>query len=156
MSDLTFAAPSYALLQSTMPCWKCGQVTSVSTVWVPSFINTEDVEDPKDEPEAGGASTLLYIQALDDLVAAHVREVAPWLKLGPSGTANATYWANHCQACGVIQGDYFVLGINGPFFPQSRTEADALQSIAGRGPLAANAASSQSGWMNWIAERLPS
>lgn len=156
MSEHTFIAPSYALLQSTMPCWKCNQATSVSTVWVPSFVNTENVEDPEDEPETGGASTLRYIQALDGQVIAHVRKVAPWLKFGRSGTANATYLANHCQACGVIQGDHFAFGINGPFFPSDRTEANALQVIAGCGPLTANAVSAQSGWMDWIAERVPS
>ncbi|MGE8225096.1 MAG: hypothetical protein ACN6RK_04835, partial [Stenotrophomonas sp.] len=47
-------------------------------------------------------------------------------------------------------------GINGPFFPSDRTEANALQVIAGCGPLTANAVSAQSGWMDWIAERVPS
>ncbi|NIK63490.1 hypothetical protein FHR48_001002 [Xanthomonas arboricola] len=34
-----------------------------------------------------------------------------------SGT---TYWANRCEACGAIQGDHFVIGVNGPFFPRTR------------------------------------
>lgn len=72
MTELTFTAPSYAFLQSTMPCWKCSQATSVITVWVPSFIDTRDIEKPEDESEAGGTSTLRYIHALDDQVAAHV------------------------------------------------------------------------------------
>lgn len=51
--------------------------------------------------------------------------------------------------------DYFVMGVNGPFFPQFRAEADALELIPGRGALSANATAAQSGWMDWIAERLP-
>lgn len=42
------------------------------------------------------------------------------------------------------------MGINGPFFPQFRSEADALELIPGRGPLTANASASQSEWMDWI------
>jgi len=46
------------------------------------------------------------------------------------------------------------MGVNGPFFPQFRVEADALTLIPGRGPLKANASAAQSGWMDWIAERV--
>lgn len=151
---LTLAAPSYALLQADTRCWKCGESTRVTTIWVPSFTDTSDVEGPEDEPEIGGAATLRHIEDLDDEVAAHVREVAPWLKHGRSETANATYWANDCLACDVLQGDYFVMGVNGPFFPQFRSEADALEFIPGRGPLSAHASASQSEWMDWIALRV--
>jgi len=142
---LTLAAPSYALLQADTTCWKCGESTRVTTIWVPSFIDTSDVEGPEDEPEIGGAATLRDIEDLDDDVAAHVREVAPLLKLGNSETASATYRANHCHHCDALQGDYFVMGVNGPFFLQFRAEADALELIPGRGPLTANASASQSG-----------
>ncbi len=97
----TLSAPSYALLQASVECWKCGEATPVTSVWVPSFVDFADVEEPEDEPEAGDAATLHGIQDLDDHVAAHLREAAPWFKAGRSATANATYWANHCQACGV-------------------------------------------------------
>lgn len=53
---------------------------------------------PEDEPEAGGTSTLCYIHALDDQVAAHVRDVAPVAQAGRSETARrppevARLWA---------------------------------------------------------------
>jgi len=152
--ELTFTAPSYALLQATMICWKCGETTPVTTVWVPSFMDFADVGEPEDEREAGGAATLHGIHDLDKPVAGHVREAAPWLKLGHSETADATCWANHCHHCDALQGDYFVMGVNGPFFLQFRAEADALELIPGRGPLHAHASAAQSGWMDWIAERL--
>ncbi|MEV5117975.1 hypothetical protein MRBLST12_000908 [Stenotrophomonas indicatrix] len=152
--ELTFTAPSYALLNSSTSCWKCGERTPVTSVWVPSFVDFADVEEPEDVPEVGGVATLRGIQDLDDQVAAHVRQVAPWLKLGHSETAQATYWVNHCHHCDALQGDYFVMGVNGPFSPQFHVEADALELIPGRGPLHAHASAAQSGWMDWIAERL--
>jgi len=152
--ELTFTAPSYALLQAETQCWKCGQRTRATTIWVPSFTDAADVEEPDDEPETGGAATLRNVQDLGDQAADHIREVAPWLKPGHSETTKSTYWANHCQACDIIQGNCFVLGVNGPFFPQFPAEADALEVIAGRGPLSPNAVSAQSGWMAWIADRL--
>lgn len=151
---LTLAAPSYALLQADTTCWKCGESTRVATIWVPSFTDTSDVEGPEDEPEIGGAATLRHIEDLDDNVTDHVREVATWLKPGHSETAETTYWANHCPHCDALQGDHFVMGVNGPFFFQHRAEADALELIPGRGPLTANASASQSEWMDWIALRL--
>lgn len=154
MTQLTFSAPNYALLQATTQCWKCAKATPVTTVWVPSFIDNEGVEEPDDEPEIGGTATLGYIKALDPGTAAHIQEVAPWLKPGRSETANATYWANHCKACGAIQGDHFVRGVDGPFFPQDQAGVDALQVIPGRGPLSAQASASQSGWMDLVAKRL--
>jgi hypothetical protein len=154
MTSLALTAPSYAFLQARVVCWKCSEETQVTTLWVPSFVDFADVEEPEDEPEVGGAATVHEMQDLDELAAAHVREAAPWLKPGRSETANATYWANHCQACDALQGDYFVMGVNGPFFPHTRAEADALELISGRGPLKANATAAQSGWMEWITERL--
>ncbi|WP_253256623.1 hypothetical protein [Stenotrophomonas sp. VV52] len=58
------------------------------------------------------------------------------------------------KRCCALQGDFFVMGVNGPFFPQFRAEADGLELLSGRGPLSANATAAQSGWMDWIAERL--
>ncbi|MEA9705218.1 hypothetical protein [Xanthomonas campestris] len=154
MTQLTFRAPSYALLQANTQCWKCAKVIPVTTVWVPSFTDNEGVEEPDDEPEVGGTATLGYIEALDSGTAAHIQAVAPWLKPGRSETANATYWANHCEACGAIQGDHFVMGVNGPFFPQDQAGVDAIQVIPGHGPLSAQASGSQSGWMDLVAKRL--
>lgn len=154
MTHLNLVAPSYALLQATTRCWKCSKAICVTTVWIPCFIDNEGVEELEDDAEVGGTATLSSIDALDPETAAHIREVAPWLMPGRSKTANATYWANHCDGCGAIQGDYFVMGVNGPFLPQTRAEADALQLILGQGPLAARAFATQSDWTNWIAERL--
>lgn len=123
-------------------------------MWVPSYVDFADVEGPGDEPEAGDAAILHGIEDLDDRVAAHMRAAAPWLKPARSETAEATYWVNHCQACCALQGDFFVMGVNGPFFPQFRAEADGLELIPGRGPLTANSSASLSEWMDWIALRL--
>ncbi|SYZ56808.1 hypothetical protein CPBF367_34780 [Xanthomonas arboricola pv. juglandis] len=63
MTSLTFSAPSYALLQATTQCWKRAKATPVTTVWVPSFVDNEDVEEPDDEPVIGGTAILGYIKA---------------------------------------------------------------------------------------------
>ncbi|WP_282243689.1 hypothetical protein [Stenotrophomonas sp. PS02300] len=88
---LTLAAPSYAILHADTTCWKCGESTRVTTIWVPSLTDTSDVEGPEEEPQIGGAATLRHIEDLDDNVAAHVREVATWLKkpIDPSSSAGS-------------------------------------------------------------------
>ncbi|MEC3888913.1 hypothetical protein [Xanthomonas campestris] len=65
-----------------------------------------------------------------------------------------TYLTNHCQACDALQGDHFVYGPDGPFFPQDRAGVDQLKVIPGHGAVMASASTAQSGWIAWIAIRL--
>ncbi|HEL2981855.1 TPA: hypothetical protein UL927_000205 [Stenotrophomonas maltophilia] len=64
MTPFALTAPSYALLQASVQCWKCGEVTPVTTVWVPTYIDFAGIEEPEDELEAVGAATLHGIQDL--------------------------------------------------------------------------------------------
>ncbi|NIK06855.1 hypothetical protein FHY11_000321 [Xanthomonas arboricola] len=150
MTDLNIAATSYALLQGETTCWKCSATIPVTALWVPGFIDNEDEEYPQE----GGPSLLKYISELDVGTMARVQAEAPWLKPNYSQTADRTYLANHCQACDALQGDHFVYGPDGPFFPQDRAGVDQLKVIPGHGAVMASASTAQSGWMAWIAIRL--
>ncbi|MEA9920820.1 hypothetical protein [Xanthomonas campestris] len=150
MTDLNIAATSYALLQGETTCWKCSATIPVTALWVPGFIDNEDEEYPQE----GGPSLLKYISELDMGTMARVQVEAPWLKPNYSQTADRTYLANHCQACDALQGDHFVYGPDGPFFPQDRAGVDQLKVIPGHGAVMASASTAQSGWIAWIAIRL--
>ncbi|MDV3514695.1 hypothetical protein [Stenotrophomonas sp. C1657] len=152
-TDVTLTAPSYVLLHATTTCWKCLSNTPVTVVWVPSFVDLEEQDAADECAGEGGAGVLRYIQGLDDQTMAHLMEVAPWLKLGHSGSLGEAYWANHCGTCDALQGDHFLHGVDGPFFPQTREESQLLRLVEGFGPLQASAVAGQSGWMDWIADR---
>lgn len=153
ITDVTLTAPSYVLLQSTAKCWKCLSNTPVTAVWVPSFVDLEEPDGFDEFAGEGGAGVLRYIQGLGDQTMAQLMEVAPWLKLGHSNSLGEVYLANHCIACNALQGDHFLHGVDGPFFPQTREEARMLVLTEGSGPLRANAGAGQSGWMDWITGR---
>jgi hypothetical protein len=51
-----------------------------------------------------------------------------------SRTADLTYWMNHCEHCDATQGDFFVHGPNGPFWPNDEAQMDAIHATRLEGP----------------------
>lgn len=107
-------------------------------VWVLFFVDCVDVEELEDEFEVGDVVILYGIYYLDDYVVVYLCEVVFWLKLGCLEVVNVIYWVNYCQICGVLQGDYFVMGVNGLFFFQFCVEVDVFEFIFGCGVLSVN------------------
>lgn len=148
MTDFNVKAPSFALLQAPMGCWKCGLPTLVTAIWVPRLTEF----DEEGELEVADAAVLQYVESLDAAVETFVDQAAPLLRIGRSQTAGVNYWANHCSHCDALQGDHFVMGVNGPFFLQSRDELSSLAVFPGCTGLRATAGYSESIWMSWIGD----
>jgi hypothetical protein len=49
------------------------------------------------------------------------------LRLAATKMSGMAYWANHCEACGAIQGDHYIHEADGPYWPQ---DDSALSSDA--------------------------
>ena len=65
-----------------------------------------------------------------------------------SRTADESYWMNHCEHCDAKQGDHFVQGPNGPFWPNTEAEMDEIVALRIEGPLRfSDASASYSGAM---------
>lgn len=150
MTDFNLQAPSFALLQASMACWKCGSGTPVTAIWVPRLTEF----DEEGELEVADAAVLQYVESLDAAAEAFVVQAAPLLRIGRSQTAGVNYWANHCSHCDALQGDHFVMGVNGPFFLQSRDELSSLTVHPGSSGLRAIAGYSESNWMSWISNQV--
>lgn len=150
MTDFNLQAPSFALLQAPMACWKCGSGTLVTAIWVPRLTEF----DEEGELEVADAAVLQYVESLDAAVEAFVVQAAPLLRIGQSQTAGVNYWANHCSHCDALQGDHFVMGVSGPFFLQSRDELSSLTVHPGSSDLRAIAGYSESNWMSWISNQV--
>lgn len=148
MIDFNLQASSFALLQAPMACWKCGLPTQVTAIWVPRLTEF----DEEGELEVADAAVLQYVESLDDAAEAFLIQAAPLMRIGSSRTAGVNYWANHCSHCEALQGDHFVMGVNGPFFLQSRDDLTSLQVRQGEGGLRASAGYSESGWMSWVSQ----
>lgn len=150
MTDFNLKAPSFALLQAPMGCWKCGLPTLVTAIWVPRLTEF----DEEGELEIADAAVLQYVESLDASVETFVVQSAPLLRIGRSQTAGVNYWANHCSHCNALQGDHFVMGVDGPFFFQSQEELASLTVRQGGSTLRASADYSESGWMMRIPQLL--
>lgn len=150
VTDFNLQAPSFALLQAPIACWKCGSGTLVTAIWVPRLTEF----DEEGELEVADAAVLQYVESLDAAAEAFVVQAAPLLRIGRSQTAGVNYWANHCSHCDALQGDHFVMGVNGPFFLQSRDELVSLTVRQGSSGLRASAGYSESGWMSWVSRLL--
>jgi len=120
----------------------------VTAIWVPRLTEF----DEEGELEVADAAVLQYAEVLDPAAEAVILRTAPLLRVGQSQTAGVKYWANHCSHCDALQGDHYVMGVDGPFFLQSRDELSSLTVRPGGMGLSATAGYSESGWMSWIAD----
>ncbi len=105
-------SPSFAVLTSRHECWTCAAVVPVSALWVRSFVERFDdgeelsVEDP---------AVLRFVESINLPAAQHISAAAPWMLMATTKGSGSRYLANRCQACGAIQGDFHLFGVDGPF-----------------------------------------
>lgn len=140
-------APRFWLITGTTGCWKCHQSTPVSAIVLDGY--EEAADDDEWEP-AEGRTVLSYITAIDVTSLGAVQSVAPWMKYGRSETADTTYLANHCAACKVLQGEWFLAEPGAVFFPTDQSEVQDFKVDRFDLPLAIDAQCAWSGWHEWI------
>ncbi|ODT96582.1 MAG: hypothetical protein ABS82_03840 [Rhodanobacter sp. SCN 67-45] len=121
-------------------------LTSVAAIWVAHFEEHEDGEVIGN----GEAALLAYPKWLDEGVTRLIRIHVPWMRLAATKTTETTYWANHCQVCGAVQGNYYVGGVDGPYWPQDDEALAQPTFVRGAGPLRAAGSSSRSSWMTRV------
>lgn len=119
-----YLAKRFAVLTGRHACYKCGRTTKVSAIGLAGYDewdNESDVSIPVD-----GALLLTQVTALNKGAAGPLAVHAPWLRLGHSSTADASYLANHCEHCGSLIGAWFISKPGEAFFPLSDEEAAQL------------------------------
>lgn len=129
--EANLAAPSFAVLVNEGKCWKCGALTDVAAIWVPSY--TEIDHEDGDHFVSEDAAVLHYVGGLTAEVHPQVLAAAPWLRYAHTEGTGAIYLANHCRQCETVQGDWFVFGMDGPFFPQTPEEMARIKVMPGQG-----------------------
>lgn len=139
-------APRYGLLLGQVACHFCQATTRTAVLWVASYEERVG-EGVVDE---GGPAVLHCVEWLDSDVEAFLCLYAPWVRLAPTATSRLTYHANHCETCGAIQGDHYLHGPDGPYFPQTDADLARLRFVDGAGWLMAVASAGQSGWMERV------
>lgn len=127
--DVTIRANSYSVAQTGDACWKCGEFTRMYSFLLPTGYQTFEQGD--DDVEAWftneGQSMVSYVTDLLPSVAARIKSIARYYYLDFSKTTNSSYWMNHCEHCGMKQGDFAMhCEPGGAFFPM---DEEALASI---------------------------
>lgn len=147
--EADLSAPSFAVLINEGTCWKCAEQTSMAAIWVPSYMEIDQEEG--EHLVSQDAAVLQYVGGLTAQVQGQVLAAAPWLRYAHTEGAGATYLANHCQRCETVQGDWFVFGVDGPFFPQTPDEIAKIKVVPGQGEFHGVGSPSVSSWMEKIA-----
>ena len=150
--EADLVAPRFAVLISEGKCWKCTALTPMAAIWVPSYTEINHEDD--DHLESSDAAVLHYVGGLTADVHMQVLAAAPWLRYSHTEGSGGTYLANHCQQCGAVQGDWFVFGVDGPFFPQTPEELAKIHVSAGTGEFHGIGSPSVSSWMSEIVRRM--
>lgn len=127
--DVTIRADSYSVAQTEDACWKCGDLTRMYSFLLPTGYQT--FEQGEDDVEAWfaneGKSMVSYVTDLLPSVAARIKSITRHYYLDFSKTTNSSYWMNHCEHCGMKQGDFAMhCEPGGAFFPM---DEEALASI---------------------------
>ncbi|MEJ5144736.1 DUF5710 domain-containing protein [Sphingobacterium sp. MYb388] len=105
--SIILKAPYYLGLNKR-ECWKCSKETTVISLYSDNFYKYND-DDDTDEPAFHPVDSKSFVYSLAFIepdVANFIHKEFQFYKLGYSKMADSTYWANHCEHCKVIQGDF--------------------------------------------------
>ena len=100
-----------------MHCWRCKHPMRVISL----FCATGIVE--------GESCERFVVRTMTEASEALLETLRsfPHFRPSHSRTADVTYFANHCEGCGAMQGDFFLHSEpGGAFFPESRQDAERI------------------------------
>ena len=133
--NISIRAGSYFIAQTQKSCWKCGELTRVYGLALPAGHETlGDVWMLRDEP-----TIVYYVTDLFPAAAARIKAFSRHYRIDFSKTTQSSYWMNHCELCGMKQGDFEMYSEpQGAFFPTNGREASLIVLHAVREPFGCN------------------
>lgn len=135
-----FQCAAVYLLTAAGECYRCHQLTPLHALMaLPPFslVGTSAGADDGDGDDALDEDCCMLhdISSMPVALANRIRlKTTDNWRRDHSQTAGETYWMNHCASCGAKQGDFFVHGPNGPFWPNTDAESDAIEAERIEGP----------------------
>ncbi|WP_197068263.1 DUF5710 domain-containing protein [Candidatus Soleaferrea massiliensis] len=123
--DAVIATEYIFIVESQQKCWKCGQSTRVVGLGIGEFVHIYgDADDPhfeivEDYVEPGEELHLAWADNENDIPPKLLKYLKDTysVKTGYSKTIGRKCFANHCDCCGVLQGNWFLF--NEPDSPLS-------------------------------------
>lgn len=129
--DINVRSESYFIAQSTKPCWRCHDSTKVYGFVLPAGHEALMVDEEDDERDAwyryDQPTIVHYVTDLLPSVAARIGAHSGHYRIDFSKTTQSSYWMNHCEQCGIKQGDFeMYCEPQGAFFPMDKRAASLI------------------------------
>lgn len=126
--EINVRSSSYFIAHSSRCCWKCGQLTRVyGFVLAPGYETLELYEEIATEYAWYPQEMTAVVSDITDLLPAvvvRIKAISPHYRLDYSKTTESHYWMNHCEHCGMKQGDFPMYCEPGDaFFPKDEQAA---------------------------------
>lgn len=121
----------FYIVEGTHLCFKCNKPTKVIGFGVKNFFEVYDSNEYDNEDNfcyyEDNIHIASHIEPLSKALLDKLKEKYNYYE-SYSKTINASYLANHCSNCKVIQGDFFLFEeVDTPFFVDSIEKAKALK-----------------------------
>lgn len=124
--EINIRSSHYYILEATINCWKCKKPTRVYAFALPAghqvleLLGVDENEFESDEAYETWANdpasyewrtsdvvgSLSYIERLPDAIEARIRALTAHFWHDHSKMADESYLMNHCECCGMKQGDF--------------------------------------------------
>ncbi len=114
-------------------CWKCREIIEVIALASDNFYTYDYIDEDDDEnyDKAWFNEDYFSFFSMPDFIDNDsinlINQKFPFYKYGYSNHMKSRYWANHCQKCGALQGDFF--NHNEPGGAFSPTSIDECKEI---------------------------
>lgn len=99
------------IIEGEQRCWRCHKKTKVIGLGISDYINIYGEPDkPQFEESDGSELHLAWVDEEDDIppkLLKYIKEKYS-VKTGYSNTLETECFANHCDCCGALQGNYFL------------------------------------------------
>ena len=112
-TEINLKSASYFIAQSVRNCWHCKRDSAVFGIVLPPGHEELAHDDDDDDEMApaywsvnGLAAILFNVTQLPDKVQKHLRSLTGRYRSDFSKVRQHSYWMNHCEHCGMKQGDF--------------------------------------------------
>jgi hypothetical protein len=124
-------SPTYYVARTVKPCTRCGKSNRLLALALPPNHEALDTEAPEDDvwQTVRAHAFLFYVTKLPDSVQRHLLHLSPLFRLTRGTDGLNSYWANHCEHCGVGIGDLELHCEPGAFMPYDEAEAANVQLL---------------------------
>ena len=121
---------TYYVARADAPCSRCGVPTRMLALALPHGHETLDGDSPQSPDgwqRANFTAFVFYVEHLPESVQIQLNHLSPHFRLGHSSATLCSYWANHCEHCGVLLEDHELhCEPDGAFLPLSEAAAAGI------------------------------